>query len=83
MARKVSFRHGSFSETRLPLNPLLGNWISASDHPRKPKSGLLGARVESKPNTRANNRVIDEARFELADAPLKRRIQPTTPDTGW
>ena len=29
--------------------------------------------MQSKPNTRANNRVIDEARFELADAPLKEK----------
>src|SRR5215208_6978568 len=57
----------------LPRRTLLGNWVSASDYSRKPKSGLLGARVQSKPNTRANNRVIDEARFELADALLKEK----------
>src|SRR5215211_5594422 len=52
-------------------------------HSRKPSSRLLGARVQSKPNTRANNRVIDEAHFEVAEVPLKRRIQRTIPDTGW
>ena len=29
--------------------------------------------MQSKPNTRANNRVIDEARFEVADALLKEK----------
>ena len=66
-------REGSFSETSLPPNNVLGNWVSASDLSRKLKSGLLEARMQSKPNTRANNRVIDEARFEVADALLKEK----------
>src|SRR5215218_7148110 len=57
--------------------------IAEKAHSRKPSSRLLGARVQSKPNARANNRVIEEAHFEVAEVPLKRRIQRTTPDTGW